>query len=47
MQLPRCKLQDEAIKSYHAPQLLDVAAKLLIYDKPVCLALPCFTSLFA
>jgi len=38
-----CKLQDEAIKSYHAPQLLGEAAKLLIYDKPalLCPALIC------
>ena len=33
-----CNLQDEAIKCYHAPQLLDEAAKLLFYDKP---GLPC------
>lgn len=33
-------LQDEAIKSYRAPQLLGEVAKLLVYDKPACLALP-------
>ena len=33
-----CNLQDEAIKSYRAPQLLGEVAKLLVYDKP---GLPC------